>query len=286
MASTRPTSAQPRSTRLADSGRLAIRVHRSVRPPDLDAAIARRLRTGAPLGEDPDGHARMGWLKLFADGALGSRTALLVEPYIGSDDRGIAVTDRDELGSLAVRAVAAGIVPQIHAIGDAALRAALEVLESVDAAPVAGPMRRVEHVQLAQAGDLPRFAGSGIAASIQPVHLRTDRGKAFDHWGRGRSERDGFRIRSLLAAGAIVAFGTDAPVEPADPWPGIALAVSRRAAAWRAAEAFGPDEAVDLSTALRAATVGPALVAGDPTGGRLVAGAAGRSDRDPGRRHR
>jgi predicted amidohydrolase YtcJ len=133
-------------------------------------------------------------------------------------------------------------------------------------------MRRVEHVQLAKPGDLRRFATSGLAASIQPIHLRTDRQKAFEQWGRPRSERDAFRIRSLLDPGAVVAFGTDAPVEPADPWPGIALAVTRRASEWGAVEAFGRDEAVDLASALRAATVGPALVAGDPKGGRLVEG--------------
>jgi predicted amidohydrolase YtcJ len=215
----------------------------------------------------------VGWLKLFADGALGSRTALLVEPYLGSDDRGIAVTEREELLVLAGRAAAAGIVPQIHAIGDQALRTALDVLESIPPDTGAGPMRRVEHVQLARHADVRRFAHAGIAASIQPIHLRTDRAKAFEHWGRARSEVDAFRVRSLLDAGATVAFGTDAPVEPADPWPGIALAVTRRAPEWGDVEPFGPAEAVDLASALRSATVAPALIAGDPRGGRLVPGA-------------
>lgn len=254
---------------LGDRGRLPIRVHRSVRPPGLAAAIAAGLRTGAPLGDDPGSRARMGWLKLFADGALGSRTALLIEPDLGGG-RGTAVTEPGELRRLAASAMAAGIVPQVHAIGDAALRVALAALEPI--APPTGPMARVEHVQLARADDLPRLAAARIGASVQPIHLRTDRDKAIEAWGAERSARDSFRARSLLAAGAVVAIGTDAPVEPADPWPGIALAVTRRAASWADGRPFAPHEAIDLVTALRAATVGPATVAGEPAGGRLVTG--------------
>ena len=246
---------------LSDRGRLPIRVHRSVRSPDLDAAIARGRRTGDPLGENPRGRARMGWLKLFTDGALGSRTALLLEPYDGTHDRGIAVTDPTELADLARQAAAVGIVPQIHAIGDLALRHALDALEVI--APAAGPMARVEHVQFAHADDLPRFVSARIGASVQPVHLRSDAVKARQAWG-DRAEERGYRARSLFDAGAVVAFGTDAPVEPPDPWPGLAIAVTRT---------FGPHERVDLAGALRAATIGPATLAGDPVGGRLLPGA-------------
>ncbi|MBM4409575.1 MAG: amidohydrolase family protein, partial [Chloroflexi bacterium] len=201
---------------LDDRGALPIRVHASVREPALEAAIERGWRTGAPIGGGPVDRARMGWLKLFADGALGSRTALLAEPYAGSTkERGLAVTSEAVLADVAGRAAAAGIVPEIHAIGDEALRVVLGVLEGLTGAiSRTGPMLRVEHVQLARADDLPRFARSRIAASIQPIHLRTDRDKAEAAWGRERAGRDAFRVRSLLAAGAVVAFGTDAPVEP------------------------------------------------------------------------
>ena len=261
-------------TDLADRGALPIRVHASVREPTLSAAIDRGWRTGRSITGDPAGRARMGWLKLFADGALGSRTALLAEPYEASaGERGMAVTSEEALADLAGRAAAAGIVPEIHAIGDEALRVALRVLEPLSGrAAASGPMTRVEHVQLARAADLPRFATARIAASIQPIHLRTDRDKAEAAWGRERAERDAFRLCSLLDAGAVVAFGTDAPVEPADPWPGLALAVTRTAPEWPDRRPFGPAEAIDLPTALRAATVGPATVAGDHLGGRLVAG--------------
>ncbi len=255
---------------LADRGDLAIRVHVSVREPALGLAIDRGLRTGAPLGGDPRSRARMGWLKLFADGALGSRTALLLEPYEGSKvDRGIAVTPAGHLAALARRATAAGIVPQIHAIGDGALRAALDALEPV--APTDGPAARVEHVQFADPDDLARLGAARIAASIQPIHLRSDMAKARAAWGE-RAETRAFLLRSLFEAGVTVAFGTDAPVEPPDPWPGLAIAVTRRAPDWTDPRAFGPREAIDLATALRAATIGPASVAGESDRGRLAPG--------------
>jgi len=254
---------------LADRADLPIRVHASIRAPALAMAIERGLRTGASLGGEPDGRARMGWIKLFADGALGSRTALVLEPYAGSeDDYGVAVTPPQELTTLARRAAAAGIVPQVHAIGDAALRGALDALEPV--APPAGPMARVEHVQLAHPTDVPRLARGRVAASIQPIHLRSDIERARAAWGP-RADRQAFLLRSLLTAGVTVGFGTDAPVEPPDPWPGLALAVTRIAPEWPSGEQFGQDEAINLPEALRASTVGPASIAGEFRG-RLTPG--------------
>jgi predicted amidohydrolase YtcJ len=254
---------------LGEAGRLPLRVHCSVRSSALEEAIATLPGTGQPLGE-AGGRVRMGWLKLFADGALGSRTALLLDPYEGStDDRGIVVTSPERLIALVEAAARAGIASQVHAIGDAALRNALTALEP--SATRVGPMPRVEHVQFADPADLPRLARARIAASIQPIHLRSDAGKARSAWG-GRAERRGFPVRSLLQAGVVVAFGTDAPVESPDPWPGIALAVTRTAPEWADGAPFGPDQAVSLADAIRAATVGPAVAAGQSDGGRLTPG--------------
>ena len=254
---------------LADRGELPLRLHCSVREPALTTAISRGLRTGAPLSGD--GRIRMGWLKLFADGALGSRTALLLEPYEGTDDdRGIAVTPAEELAALARRAAEADIVPQIHAIGDAALRATIAAVAPVAAST--GPRVRIEHVQFADPGDLAVMASNGIAASVQPIHLRSDAAKAKAALG-SRAERRGFLLRSLIGAGVTTAFGTDAPVEPPDPWPGIAIAVTRSAPEWREAPTFGPAEAITLAESLRAATVGPALIAGQSDVGHLDVGA-------------
>ncbi len=256
---------------LADRGELPIRVHCSIREPALATAVARGLRTGGSLGGDGTTRVTMGWLKLFADGALGSRTALLVEPYEGTAaERGVAVTPAEGLVDLSRRAAAAGIVPQIHAIGDAALKAAIAALAPI--APAQGPMARVEHVQFADPADLGAMAPARIAASIQPIHLRSDVEKARLAWGL-RAERQAFLLRSLLLAGVTTAFGTDAPVEPPDPWPGLAIAVTRTAPEWGSATSFAPAEAVTLAQALRAATLAPARMACEPDRGHLGIGA-------------
>ena len=256
---------------------LPIRVHASIRSEQLAAAITEGLRSGDPLGP-PGGRARFGWLKLFADGTLGSRTAALLEPIepepgrplAAGTERGIWLTPPDEVAALAARAAAAGIATQVHAIGDRACRATLDALEAVSSRTPLVP--RLEHIQLLHPDDRPRFARAGIGASIQPIHVRSDAASARRLWG-DRAETRGYPMRSLLDAGAIVAFGTDAPVEPIDPWPGLSMAVTRVDASWGAdAKPFGPDERVTLEQALRAACIAPAVLAAETDRGRLVTG--------------
>jgi predicted amidohydrolase YtcJ len=255
---------------LAEAGDLPIRIRACIREDGLGNAIERGLRSGGPIGRIAADRLSMGWLKLFADGTLGSRTAALLEPIEGTTERGILTTPAEELVALATRAADAGIATQIHTIGDAAVRTALDALGST--VPRVSLMPRLEHVQLCDPVDRSRFAKLGIAASVQPIHLRSDAATARQDWGE-RAERAGYAWRSLLEAGAIMAFGTDAPVEPIDPWPGIALAVLRRDPSWGPeAEPFGAQEALTLEQALRAATVGAAATAKDPVGGRLVPG--------------
>ena len=256
---------------LAEDDELPIRIRACVRADGLENAIGRGLKSGSKLGAADPKMLAFGWLKLFADGTLGSRTAALLDPIEGGTDRGMYTTPPERLKELADRAAGAGIATMIHAIGDRAVRTALDVL-----APTVGSvafMPRLEHVQLCHPDDRARFAGQGIAASVQPVHIREDAETARRDWG-ARAESSGYTFKSLLDAGATLAFGTDAPVEPIDPWPGIALAVLRRDPSWGPdAAPFGPDEALTLEQALRAATVGVAATAKDPLGGRLVPGA-------------
>ncbi len=268
----------PAYGRLSETGRLPIRVHASMRGEALEHAIAHGLRSGAPLGNDPAGRARVGWQKCFADGSLGSRTAALLadiepepsRPLPPDRRRGVWNTQPDRLAELVDRAAENGIATQIHAIGDAAVRAALEVL-----APTAARvplMPRLEHVQLLDPDDRGSFAGAGIAASVQPVHLGTDAAQARMLWG-ARAERSGYTWASIARTGAVLAFGTDAPVESFDPWPGIALAVRREDPRWPAGTpAYGPDEALSLDRALRAACVDPATSARELDRGRLTVG--------------
>jgi predicted amidohydrolase YtcJ len=264
--------------RLAAAGSLGLRVHACIRPEQLDAAEAAGLRSGASLGPDPLGRLRVGWLKTFADGSLGSRTAALLEPLERAPGEpeppnggyGVWMTRPEELAEQAERAASLGITTQIHGIGDAAVRAALDVL-----APTVGRtalVPRVEHTQLVSPRDVPRFAALGIAASVQPVHVRSDVEKARRLWG-ARGEAWAYAFAPLDATGALIAFGTDAPVEPVDPWPGIACAVTRAAPDWPAGTPpFGPSNALPLWRAIRAACVDPALTAAEHDRGRLVPG--------------
>jgi predicted amidohydrolase YtcJ len=262
---------------LDERGDLPIRVHASIRSEQLATAAEMELRSGDPLGP-PGGRARFGWLKLFADGTLASRTAALLDPIEveqgkplpAGTERGIWLTPPEVVADFAKRAAAAGIATQIHAIGDRSCRVSLDALE-----PTAGRaslMPRLEHVQLLHPDDRPRFARAGIAASIQPVHVRADAAIARTLWGE-RAETHGYPMRSLIESGAVVAFGTDAPVEPIDPWPGLSMAVTRIDGTWPAGSApFGPGEQVTLEQALRAACIAPALTAAETDRGRLIPG--------------
>ena len=260
---------------LAGRNRLALHVHASIRAPQLDRAIEVGLRSGQSLGR-----YRMGWLKLFADGSLGSRSAALLEPYTDADSRpptggpkGMFLTEREELADLVRRAEGAGICAQVHAIGDAAVRMVLDVFEAqVPSADTKSLplMRRIEHAQLVNPADVPRFGRLNIAASVQPVHLRSDAEAAQIAWG-GRVE-NAFPLAGLAGSGGLIPFGTDAPVEPPDPWPGIAVAVARRDPVDPDAQPLAPQQAINLPRALRAACLDPALASGQSDVGRLVAG--------------
>src|SRR6185503_11210274 len=205
------------------------------------------------------------------------RTAALLEPLDlpgepppPNDGFGVWMTEPQDLDDLATRAVDAGIATIIHAIGDAAVRVSLDILgPTVGRTPL---VPRLEHVQLVADSDLGRFAALGVAASVQPVHVRSDAEKARYIWGP-RAEARGYPFGRLARSGALVSFGTDAPVEPIDPWPGIACAVTRAAPDWPAGTApFGRLDAMSLARALRSACLVPALTAGERDRGRLVAG--------------
>jgi hypothetical protein len=259
--------------RLAGEGRLPLRVHASVRAPQLERAIELGLRSGQRAGR-----YSMGWLKLFADGSLGSRSAALLAPYSDAATNpptggpaGMFLTPPEDLADLARRAEKNGIAVQMHAIGDAAVRAVLDVFESLPPAPHGLPlMRRVEHAQLVDPLDQPRFGALRVAASVQPVHLRSDAPQIELGWGK-RGEY-AIPLRGLLDGGALIPFGTDAPVEPPDPWPGLAVAVVRRDPGDESAVSVGPNQAMDLARALRGACLDPALVAGGDDVGRLTPG--------------
>ncbi len=234
----------------------------------LDHALALGLASGT--GDDL---FRIGALKLFADGTLGSQTAALLAPYEGSADRGLELIAPAELAALVARAAAGGLATAIHAIGDRAVRSALDAFASAGRdlrTPALAP--RIEHVQLLDPADLPRFAALGVAASMQPLHCTSDIDNARRHWGQ-RVERS-YPWRSLHEGGALLAFGSDAPVERPATAEALHSAVTRQRPGGMPVGGFTPAQRLTLDQALTAYTEGPARLAGAwPRLGRIAPGA-------------
>ena len=227
--------------RMRGRGELGIRVHVGLPFARADEAIALGLRSG--FGDE---WLRIGPLKIFTDGALGSQTAALEEPYEGTDDRGILTIEPERLNGVVARAAAAGIAVAIHAIGDRAVHVALDAIEPTRT--TAPQLRqRLEHIQLVRKDDLGRFGALGIVASMQPIHATSDRDLADRYWGPERTARS-YPWRTLAQRGAVLAFGSDAPVEPIDPLLGIHAAVARMrpgdSGPWHPEQALTLDEAL------------------------------------------
>ncbi|MDI7248415.1 MAG: amidohydrolase [Bacillota bacterium] len=243
---------------LAARGRLGLRVFMMIPRQNLDAAIKIGLRTG--FG---DSTLRVGPLKVFADGALGSQSAALLEPYASNrENTGILVASRGELEDVIFRASQAGIAVAVHAIGDRANRMVLDAFEAVQRRGIPFPLRhRIEHAQLVHPDDLPRFASLGIIASVQPVHATSDRYMADSHWGERASRA--YAYRSLLALGARLAFGSDAPVEPPHPIEGIFAAVTRKRADEVLLPGWHTEECLTVEQAVSGYTLGAAYASGE-----------------------
>lgn len=222
-----------------------LRVRTAVYPNGLDDVLAAGLRTGEAL--TADGLVTMGPLKVIFDGSVNTRTAYCCEPYAGARGaaawRGVLNYPLAELTALCERAARRGLEMAVHAIGDAAVGAALDAFER------AGAAGSVEHVQLVADADLRRFAALGVRASVQPAHLLDDRDITAQLWP-DRQDRS-FALRSLLTAGATLRLGSDAPVAPLDPWLAMAAAVHRSGdgrPAWNEVEALTPYQALAAST--------------------------------------
>jgi predicted amidohydrolase YtcJ len=252
---------------LAREGKLDLRLLVSVPVSNLEAAESLGLATG--FGGD---RLRVGPVKMFADGTLGSSTALLEEPYEGTRNRGVEVMGVEELAACSTRAAGAGLTVAIHAIGDAAVRNALDAIERAQGAGARFPTpSRIEHIQLSREEDWPRFRALGVLASVQPAHLLTDRAIAPRLWG-GRTRRS-YAWKGLLASGARLLFGSDAPFDRAGPIRALQAAVLRRDGADSADRVFHPEQRLTLGRALRAHLEDPHRAAGWPLPlGRLEAG--------------
>jgi predicted amidohydrolase YtcJ len=254
---------------LRDRGELTLRVVQQIPEADLDAAIQLGLRSG--WGDD---HLRIGAVKIFADGALGARTALMVEPYVGEPENyGIAVATREYLAAQVENAARAGIAVHIHAIGDQANRNVLDAIAATRRLGIGLHLRhRIEHAQVLHPDDLPRFAALGVIASMQPIHCTQDMRMADAHWGE--RSRLAYAWRSLADSGAVLAFGSDAPVESPNVLAGIHAAVTRRRADGSPGpEGWYPEQRLSVAEALHAYTAGAAYsVHQEAVQGRIVPG--------------
>lgn len=201
-----------------------------------------------------DDRLRMVGVKLYLDGALGSRGAWLKAPYSDAPgQKGLPLLTPAQLRNKMVRASMDKFQVAIHAIGDAANSEALDAITDLDAdlaTNVPGERRwRIEHAQIIDPADIPRFAKLKVIASMQPVHQTSDRTMAEARLGPDRLT-GAYAWRSLEKAGVRLAFGSDVPVESANPFPGLAAAISRTDAAGQPFGGWRPEEAVSRETAL------------------------------------
>jgi predicted amidohydrolase YtcJ len=220
---------------------------------------------------------RTGTAKFFLDGVLDSGTAWLVDPGPRGVNAAPFWPDVGRYRELVARFTAAGFACITHAVGDGAVRGALDAYEA--AGPPARGMHRVEHIETLVDSDLPRFAALGVAAGMQPLHLEgLDEPDVPSSWvdglSEGRYER-GFRAGDIARSGAVVALGSDWMVADFDPRVGMAWAMLRRKPGAQDRVPYLPEQALDAGTVLRGYTVAAALVAGTTDReGRLIPGYA------------
>jgi predicted amidohydrolase YtcJ len=250
--------------RLEQQGHLTLRVWQSVPHDKLPELRSLSLRSGfgSPL-------MRVGYLKVFMDGTLGSQTAWML------DGSGVQITSGAELAEIVRAGAEAGWPVGVHAIGDRANREALDAFEQTrEHWQRAGLRQRIEHAQCLAPEDVPRFAELGVAVSAQFSHAPSDRHLVERFWA-DRTE-GAYAFRSLIDSGALVANGSDAPIEELDPWAGVVAGVL---GTWL------PHQTVTLEQALHATCVAPAWLSHDErTRGTLLPGRLADLlvlDRDP-----
>jgi predicted amidohydrolase YtcJ len=256
--------------RLRTEDALTLRVWQSLPHENLDAL--NELGVSSGFGDDL---LRVGYIKVFMDGTLGSRTARLL------DGAGVRITSEEEFADIVRRAARIGFPIAVHAIGDLANHEALNAFEATEGEwRPRGLRQRIEHAQLLADDDLPRFGLLGIAASVQFSHAPSDRDIADRYWA-GMTHR-AYAFRSLADSGTLLANGSDAPIEELDPLLGIRAGVLRTL---DERKGWHPEQAVSVELALAATTVNPAFLAREERRrGRLVPGQLADLvvlDRDP-----
>jgi len=242
------------------AGELILRVRKNLPGERIAAFLSEGLRSGS--GTE---HLFLGSFKYFADGALGPQTAAMLAPYENSDALGILLMDADAVFAEGVRAAALGWPLAVHAIGDLAVRSVLDGFERLRAwEHENGSPRlphRIEHVQIIAPEDQPRLKKNGIIASMQPLHATSDMVTADHHWGSRSAHA--YALNSLRRQGALLIFGSDAPVESPNPFRGLHAAVTRRRLSGEPDEnGWYPEQRLSLAQALEGYTINPAISCG------------------------
>jgi predicted amidohydrolase YtcJ len=265
---------------LRSEGKLKLRILKSIPIELLPQAVELGLRTG--FGDD---FLRIGPVKAFADGALGPRTAAMLQPYEDDpENRGLLIMDAEELYERGRSAVDNGLSLAVHAIGDSANHEVLQAfaqlrkqeyeknLRSGINHPIKNLRHRIEHVQVIHPDDIPRLAELDLIASMQPIHVTSDYPTAERFWGT--RSKTSYAWNSLLSHGTRLAFGSDAPVESPNPFWGLHAAVTRRRADGAPGpEGWYPEQKLSMLTALQGFTTGAAYAAGmENRLGKLVPG--------------
>ena len=259
---------------LREAGKMPLRCLLYLGLDVLDEALALGIRSG--LG---DRWLRIGGVKMFSDGSLGSETAEMLEPYETGSGTGLATLSLEELNTSVRKAITGGLAVMIHAIGDAANRKVLDAIAAAldtgdDESRIATNLatsygqawatgripNRIEHCQIVHPDDIGRFAELGVIASMQPIHCTADMDMADRLWGQRCA--NAYAWRTLQNAGAILAFGSDAPVESLNPWLSIHAAVTRQRPGGAAAGGWYPEQCLSVEEALLGFTKGCAIAAG------------------------
>ncbi len=248
-------------------GKLKLRVVHAIPADSLEHASALGLERG--FGDD---WLRLQAVKLFADGSLGSQTAEMREPFVGTGKRGMALTDDATMLRLARQAAQGGLDVWVHAIGDAAITRTLDVFTLLRDEGYHGAIFRIEHAQHLNPLDIPRFAELNAIASMQPIHQPSDMRMADELLGPERV-RYTYAFNSLRHTGATLAFGSDCPVERFEPLRGICAAVTRQDEFGAPQGGWVPKERLTVEAAVEGFTLGAALASGDGArAGKLAAG--------------
>ena len=247
--------------------RLMQRIHAAGEPmprtllyiPRQSLPDALRLGLAADFGDDV---LRFAGVKIFMDGALGSQTAAMLDPYEGSSNKlGLLTTGDEEIERVVREAAQGGVGMAIHAIGDRAVKTALDGVEAgMRAGTLSARRIRLEHVQLARMEDLQRMARLGVVASVQPFHAVVDRYTAERYWGD--RYRRAYAYNTMRQLGIPVALGSDTPVDTCDPLRILHAAINRYDDRTPDAGPWLPDQALTLQQALYAYTAGAAYAGG------------------------